>query len=194
MKQALEPSLQAAGSSLEQSLKARAYIRGVENFPEFMDVWQQYFHDIPCAITPVPAKNYASSEGMIEINLIALKIGSSPKKEVVGRRLGAFAGKNLRWRLVLLTPGVVAGTQFIEGNEGRPLLSRGCTLRRASKERARQKSSGVAARRSDIGDIKRYRLWLLVTWRMTLLDDLSNFEICLVLVDCNCEVFHHWHL
>jgi hypothetical protein len=80
---ALEPSLQAAGSSLEQSLKARAYIRGVENFPEFLDVWQQYFHDIPCAITPVPAKNYASSEGMIEINLIALKIGSSRKKEVV---------------------------------------------------------------------------------------------------------------
>ena len=91
IKQALEPSLQAAGSSLEQSLKAQAYIRGVENFPDFMDVWQQYFHDIPCAITPVPAKDYASSEGMIEINLIALKNGSSRKKEVINVDLPPLA-------------------------------------------------------------------------------------------------------
>jgi enamine deaminase RidA (YjgF/YER057c/UK114 family) len=83
IKQALEPSLLAAGSSLEQSLKAQAYIRGVENFPDFIDVWLQYFRDIPCAITLVPAKDYASSEGMIEINLIALKNGSTRRKQVI---------------------------------------------------------------------------------------------------------------
>jgi len=83
IKERLEPSLKAAGSALEHSLKAQAYIRGVDNFPDFMDVWSQYFREIPCAVTLVPAKDYASSEGMIEINLIALKGGSTRRKEVV---------------------------------------------------------------------------------------------------------------
>jgi enamine deaminase RidA (YjgF/YER057c/UK114 family) len=83
IKDRLEPSLKAAGSELRHSLKAQAYIRGVDNFPDFMDVWTQYFKEIPCAVTLVPAKDYASSEGMIEINLIALKSGSTRRKEVV---------------------------------------------------------------------------------------------------------------
>jgi hypothetical protein len=48
-----------------------------------MDVWSQHFRDIPCPITPVPAKDYANTEGMIEINLIALKNGARRRKEVV---------------------------------------------------------------------------------------------------------------
>ena len=87
----LTPSLKAAGSALEHSLKAQAYIRGVENFPDFMDVWSQHFHDIPCAVTPVPAKDYANTEGMIEINLIALKNGAGRRKEVVATGIPATA-------------------------------------------------------------------------------------------------------
>src|SRR5262249_19334088 len=34
IKERLEPSLKAAGSALEHSLKAQAYIRGVDNFPD----------------------------------------------------------------------------------------------------------------------------------------------------------------
>ncbi|MGE3932910.1 MAG: RidA family protein [Rhodospirillaceae bacterium] len=83
IKERLLPSLKAAGSSLEQSLKAQAYVRGVDNFPDFMDVWTQYFRNIPCALTVVPATDYASSEGMLEINLIALKDNATRKKEVV---------------------------------------------------------------------------------------------------------------
>lgn len=83
IKDALEPSLKAAGSTLQDSVKAQAYIRGVDNFPDFMDVWSQYFREIPCAVTLVPAKDYASSEGMLEINLIALKGGSTRRKQVV---------------------------------------------------------------------------------------------------------------
>jgi enamine deaminase RidA (YjgF/YER057c/UK114 family) len=79
----LEPSLQAAGSALEHSLKAQAYIRGVQNFPDFMEVWSQHFCDIPCAITPVPAKDYGNTESMVEINLIALKNGAGRRKQVV---------------------------------------------------------------------------------------------------------------
>jgi enamine deaminase RidA (YjgF/YER057c/UK114 family) len=83
IKDRLEPSLKVAGSELQHSLKAQAYIRGTDNFPDFMDVWTQHFKDIPCALTVVPAKDYASSEGMVEINLIALKSGSTRRKEVV---------------------------------------------------------------------------------------------------------------
>ncbi|MBI3050801.1 MAG: hypothetical protein HYY76_21125 [Acidobacteria bacterium] len=83
IEQRLVPSLQAAGSSLEQSLKAQVYIRGVEHFPDFLDVWSQYFRDIPCAITLVPAKDYSSSESMLEINLIALRNGARRRKQVI---------------------------------------------------------------------------------------------------------------
>jgi enamine deaminase RidA (YjgF/YER057c/UK114 family) len=81
--QRLAPSLQAAGSSLEQSLKAQAYVRGVEHVPDFLDVWSQYFRGIPCALTVVPAKDYSSSESMLEINLIALRNTATRRKQVV---------------------------------------------------------------------------------------------------------------
>jgi enamine deaminase RidA (YjgF/YER057c/UK114 family) len=83
IKQRLEPSLKAAGSSLDQSLKAQAYIRNVEDFPDFLDVWSQYFRSIPCALTLVPAKDYSSSASALEINLIALKNGATRRKQVV---------------------------------------------------------------------------------------------------------------
>jgi enamine deaminase RidA (YjgF/YER057c/UK114 family) len=91
IKERLTPSLQAAGSSLGQSLKAQAYIRGVEHFPDFMDVWSHYFRDIPCALTLVPAKDYATTESLLEINLIALKDGASRKKQVLAPEIPAAA-------------------------------------------------------------------------------------------------------
>ena len=91
IKERLEPSLKAAGSALEQSLKAQVYIRGVNNFPDFMDVWSQYFRDIPCAVTLVPAKDYSSIESMLEINLIALKNGAARRKQVVEVDIPALA-------------------------------------------------------------------------------------------------------
>ena len=91
IKERLEPSLKAAGSALEQSLKAQVYIRGVNNFPDFMDVWSQYFRDIPCAVTLVPAKDYSSIESMLEINLIALKNGAARRKQVVEVDVPALA-------------------------------------------------------------------------------------------------------
>src|SRR5215468_11147859 len=91
VKQRLEPSLKAAGSGLEHSLKAQVYIRGVENFPDFLDAWSQHFRDIPCAVTLVPAKDYANSESMLEINLIALKNGARRRREVVETGIPAAA-------------------------------------------------------------------------------------------------------
>jgi len=65
----LKPALAAAGSSLELSVKAQVYIRNVENFPDFVDVWSQFYRNIPCALTVVPTKGFAMVGGIIEINL-----------------------------------------------------------------------------------------------------------------------------
>jgi len=84
----LEPFAQGRrvrGSSTAS--RRRAYIRGGENFPDFMDVWSQHFGTIPCALTVVPAKDYASNEGMIEINLIALKNGATRQESRSSRSI-----------------------------------------------------------------------------------------------------------
>ena len=110
IKERLEPSLKAAGSALERSLKAQVYIRGVNNFPDFMDVWSQYFRDIPCALTLVPAKDYSSTESMLEINLIALKNGAARKKQVVAIDVPALAsyGPCVRAGELVFPSGVMA--------------------------------------------------------------------------------------
>jgi enamine deaminase RidA (YjgF/YER057c/UK114 family) len=110
IKERLEPSLKAAGSALEHSLKAQVYIRGVHNFPDFMDVWSQYFRNIPCAVTLVPAKDYSSTESMLEINLIALKNGAVRKKQVVEVDIPALAsyGPCLRAGELVFPSGVMA--------------------------------------------------------------------------------------
>jgi enamine deaminase RidA (YjgF/YER057c/UK114 family) len=91
IKERLEPSLKAAGSALEHSLKAQAFIRGVENFPDFMDAWSQHFRDIPCAITVATAKDYATTDAMLEVNLIALKNGATRRKQVVETGISPMA-------------------------------------------------------------------------------------------------------
>jgi enamine deaminase RidA (YjgF/YER057c/UK114 family) len=111
IKERLEPSLKAANSALEHRLKAQAYIRGVENFPDFIDVWTQYVRDIPCAITLVPAKDYATTESMLEINLIALKNGAARRKQVVETGVPAAAtyGPCLRAGEPIFPSGLMAG-------------------------------------------------------------------------------------
>jgi enamine deaminase RidA (YjgF/YER057c/UK114 family) len=91
IKERLEPSLKAAGSALEHSLKAQAFIRGVDNVPDFMDVWSQHFRDIPCAITVATAKDYATTDAMLEVNLIALKNGATRRKQVVETGISPMA-------------------------------------------------------------------------------------------------------
>jgi enamine deaminase RidA (YjgF/YER057c/UK114 family) len=84
IKDRLEPALKGAGSSLKQSVKAQVYIQsGLDAVPDFIQVWNEYFADIPCALTVVPTANFNTIGGIIEINLIALKDGASRRKEVV---------------------------------------------------------------------------------------------------------------
>jgi enamine deaminase RidA (YjgF/YER057c/UK114 family) len=75
-------------------------------------VWSQYFRDIPCALTLVPAKDYSSIESMLEINLIALKTGATRKKEVVKVDIPALAtyGPCLRAGELVFPSGLMAIT------------------------------------------------------------------------------------
>jgi enamine deaminase RidA (YjgF/YER057c/UK114 family) len=106
----LKPALAAAGSSLEQSLKAQVYIQRVEDFSDFFEVWNQYFWDIGCAVTVVPTKSFAMRGGIIEINLLALTNGARRKRQVVTADIPGMAafGPCLRAGEFLLPSGLIA--------------------------------------------------------------------------------------
>ena len=79
----LKPALEAAGSSLERSVKAQVYLARIEDLPDFVDVWNGHYANIPCALTLVPTKSFATIGGIIEINLIALTNSARRQKEVI---------------------------------------------------------------------------------------------------------------
>ncbi len=106
----LKPALAAAGSSLERSVKAQVYIKDVENFPDFIDVWTQHYRNTPCALTVVPTKSFAMVGGIIEINLIALTNNAKRVKEVIAADIPAMAayGPCIRVGEFLLPSGLMA--------------------------------------------------------------------------------------
>jgi enamine deaminase RidA (YjgF/YER057c/UK114 family) len=79
----LKPALEAAGSSLERSLKAQIYLAQVDDFPNFIGVWNRYYANIPCALTLVPTKSFATAGGIIEINLLALTNTATRQKQMI---------------------------------------------------------------------------------------------------------------
>ena len=79
----LKPALEAAGSSLEQSVKAQIYLADIADMPDCLDVWNRHYAGIPCAVTVVPTRSFATVGGIIEINLIALTNGATRRKEVI---------------------------------------------------------------------------------------------------------------
>ena len=87
----LKPALEAAGSSLERSVKAQVYLKNGADFPDFVDVWTQYYQGIPCALTVVPTKSFAMVGGIIEINLMALTSGAKREKQVIAADIPEMA-------------------------------------------------------------------------------------------------------
>ena len=87
----LEPALVAAGSSLANAVKAQIYVDQAKHVPDVLDVWAKCFGDTPCAITIVPTKGYAEVDGLIEINLLALRDGARRKKEVIAADIPPMA-------------------------------------------------------------------------------------------------------
>ncbi len=106
----LKPALEAAGSSLEQSLKAQIYLARVDDFPDFVDVWNRHYADIPCAVTVVPTKSFATVGGIIEINLLALTNTATRKKQVIAADIPGMAayGPCVRVGEFLLPSGLMA--------------------------------------------------------------------------------------
>jgi enamine deaminase RidA (YjgF/YER057c/UK114 family) len=87
----LKPALEASGSSLAQSVKAQIYLADIADMPDCLDVWNRYYADIPCALTVVPTRSFATAGGIIEINLIALTTGATRRKEVIAADIPVMA-------------------------------------------------------------------------------------------------------
>ena len=109
----LKPALETAGSSLQQSLKAQIYLAWIDDFPDFLDVWHQYYATIPCALTLVPTRSFATVGGIIEINLLALTNAASRRKQVVTADIPGMAayGPCVRAGEFLLPSGLMAIAQ-----------------------------------------------------------------------------------
>jgi enamine deaminase RidA (YjgF/YER057c/UK114 family) len=106
----LAPALKAARSSLERSLKAQIYLARLDDVPDFLDVWNQYYANIPCAVTVVPTKSFATVGGIIEINLLALTNTAARQKQVIAADIPGMAscGPCIRAGEFLLPSGLMA--------------------------------------------------------------------------------------
>jgi enamine deaminase RidA (YjgF/YER057c/UK114 family) len=82
IKKRLEPALKAGDSSWPNVLKAQIYVPTADDIPDALDVWQSLVPH-PCAITAVPTKGFGFVDGIVEINLLALRDGAKRRKEVL---------------------------------------------------------------------------------------------------------------
>lgn len=80
----MKPSLEAAGSSLDNVVKAQVYLRDRDDVPAFNEVWNSHFK-IPPATTIIPTATpgFVMADSRIEINVIALASDGTTKKIVV---------------------------------------------------------------------------------------------------------------
>ena len=106
----LRPALEAAGSSLAQSVKAQIYLADIADAPDCLDEWNRYYAGVPCAVTIVPTKSFATAGGIIEINLIALTNDATRKKEVIEAGIPKMAaqGPHIKVGEFLLPSGLMA--------------------------------------------------------------------------------------
>jgi enamine deaminase RidA (YjgF/YER057c/UK114 family) len=90
IKKRLEPALKAGDSSWHNALKAQIYVPTAADIPDALDVWQQHVPH-PCAVTAVPTHGFGFIDGIVEINLLALRDGAKRKKEVLKVDLPAMS-------------------------------------------------------------------------------------------------------
>jgi enamine deaminase RidA (YjgF/YER057c/UK114 family) len=85
----LKPGLEAGGSSIKNAIKAQVYLTDISDLPEFMDVWNSYFGDNPCALTVVATKGLALLESKIEINIFGVRDSGNIKKQIIDHKASA---------------------------------------------------------------------------------------------------------
>ncbi len=75
-------ALEAAGSAMDHVVKAQIWLGDMGDLPRMEDAWRAAFPKDPPARTVLPATGFGVLGGMIEINLIATRVGGTVKKEV----------------------------------------------------------------------------------------------------------------
>src|SRR5947209_15526569 len=90
IKKRLEPALKAGDASWANVLKAQIYVPTAADIPDALDVWHQHVPH-PCAVTAVPTKGFGFVDGIVEINLLALRDGAKRRKEVLKVDLPALS-------------------------------------------------------------------------------------------------------
>jgi enamine deaminase RidA (YjgF/YER057c/UK114 family) len=63
-------------------LKAQIYVPTAADIPDALDVWQSLVPH-PCALTALPTKGFGFVDGVVEINLLALRDGAKRRKETL---------------------------------------------------------------------------------------------------------------
>lgn len=79
----LKAYLEAAGSSLEQVVKAQAYLTDMSDFSDFNAIWQEYFPKNPPATLVAPLTRTGIAGGRLEVSLVALASGSTVRRETI---------------------------------------------------------------------------------------------------------------
>ena len=95
LREKIAPALKAAGSSLQNIVKCQVYMRDVDDFAPFNEVWAKLFPQAPPATTLIPTANpgFFLADARIEINTIALTdAGKTQKKIVDGGVTPAYRG------------------------------------------------------------------------------------------------------
>ncbi|MGE0284526.1 MAG: RidA family protein [Rhizobiaceae bacterium] len=79
----VETVLRAAGSSLDNVVKAFIYLTEMRDIPRLDRVWREAFPKDPPARTIIPAAGIGVADTRIEINLVAVTNGGAARKEVI---------------------------------------------------------------------------------------------------------------
>jgi enamine deaminase RidA (YjgF/YER057c/UK114 family) len=79
------PALRAAGSSLESVVKCQVYLRDLDDFAPFNEVWLKYFPHVTPATTFIPTATpgFFHRDLRLEINAIALRDAGQTKPQVI---------------------------------------------------------------------------------------------------------------
>lgn len=88
----LVPSLEIAGSTLADAVKAQVYLTDPDDYSAFNEVWARYFGEDGPALSVIPCidRGLAVVDGKIEINLMAVKSAGATQKEQI--RAGVTPG------------------------------------------------------------------------------------------------------
>jgi enamine deaminase RidA (YjgF/YER057c/UK114 family) len=78
----LRQTFAAAGSSLDEVLKAQVFLTDLAHFDAFDEVWKEYFK-VPPARTTVGTSGLLVAGALVEIDLIGHIPGAGPKREAI---------------------------------------------------------------------------------------------------------------